>query len=310
MPLESSNSTEFMYFPVLFYIKQNNPDGGKVLPTRVVSATSGPFDFSDAAVPAAVTLQIRTGTGSWVNDTVDLSGVAAIGAVTVAELVTAITTAAVTNLTASAEAGTGKLKLELATPGSARWLQVRGEVATYTGMTALILPGDTHKSIAIAPIFQEGEDLQTIGAVGKIVTVGPDTLRLGSNITITDRAYSDTLLSFIEGGTFVDNGFTERGYNPPGQNDPQPIFTVGAVYGMYHKGSNRQTAPVKYKWFEYPSCTGRRGDIAGDRNAQDITYTIKANQYVDPITGAVDDTDEYGQSLSLTEFANLNFLAL
>jgi hypothetical protein len=160
MPIRSASTTKYLYYPVGYRVIQHNPDGGKVLPTRVVSATDGPFDFSDAAVPAAVTIKIKTDNGAWVNDTIDLSAVGSISAVTVAELVTAITTAAVTNLTASAESGTGFLKLALTTPGSAKYFQVDGEIAEYTGMTAKIFVGDTQKSVSSPPnmVEEQGDE--------------------------------------------------------------------------------------------------------------------------------------------------------
>lgn len=307
MPIRSASDTKFLYYPVFHRVIQHNGDGGKCLPTRVVSSTDGPFDFSDAATPAAVTIKIKTDNGAWVNDTVDLSAVGSISAVTVSELVTKITAAAVTNLTASTESSTGFLKLALTTPGSAKYLQVDGEIATYTGMTALIFNGDTQKSIAVTPTMVDSERLETIDSLGKKTAVVTGAYRTGSTPVIVDTAMSKELRAAIEGGTLTTvAGYTAKQYAAPGPDTVQPTVSLEVFYAIFAKNDNQSTLPVGYLWSRYDSCKGTCGALAGDRNAQDWTYTFNAVPYRNPITGLSDDSDEYTQELTTAEFAALD----
>ena len=307
MPIRSASDTKFLYYPVFHRVIQHSADGGKSLVTRVVSSSDGPFDFSAAAVPAAVTIKIKSDNGAWVNDTVDLSAVGSISAVTVAELVTKINASAVANLTASAESGTGFLKLALTTPGTIKYLQVDGEIATYTGMTALIFRGDTQKSVAVTPNMVDAERLETIDSLGKRTAVVASAYRTGSAPVIVDSAMSKELRQAIEGGTLTTvSGYTAKQYAAPGPDTIQPIVSIEAFYAAFAKNDNQATVPVGYLWTRYDSCKGTCGALAGDRNAQDWTYTFDAVPYRNPVAGTTDPTDEYSQELTVAEYTALD----
>src|SRR6478752_5942455 len=112
-------SAQFKFGPTFCRFIPNNPDGGVTGPTRIVSDGAGPFDFTDVVSDAAVTIGLKLDNGAVLSDMLDLSGVGDISAVTVVELVTAFTAASISGYTASAEAGTGYLKIVKTTPGSA-----------------------------------------------------------------------------------------------------------------------------------------------------------------------------------------------
>ncbi len=307
MPIRSASDTKFLYYPVFHRIIQHSADGGKSLVTRVVSSSDGPFDFSAAAVPAAVTVTIKVDNGAVINETLDLSGVSSISAVTVAELVTAWTAASVTGYTGTAEAGTGFFKIAKTTPGTAKYMQIGGELATYTGMTSTIFKGDTQKSVAITPNMVDAERLETIDSLGKRTAVVASAYRTGSAPVIVDSAMSKELRAAIEGGTLTTvSGYTAKQYAAPGPDTVQPIVSIEVFYAMFAKNDNQATLPVGYLWNRYDSCKGTCGALAGDRNAQDWTYTFDAVPYRDPVAGTTDPTDEYSQELTVAEYAALD----
>jgi hypothetical protein len=310
MPIRSASDTKFLYYPVFYRVLQHSADGGKTLPTRVVSSTKGPFDFSSAALPAAVTLQVKTDNGAWLNKTINLSAPAPAGgisSVTAAELVTAITAASVTGWTASVEAVTSLLKMALTSPGTSKYVQIRGEVADITGMRAQIFKGDTQKSVAVTPTIVEAERLETMDSLGKKTTVIAGAYRTGCVPIIEDTAMSKELRAAIEGGLLtVIAGYTAKQYAAPGADTIQPIVGIESFFAMFSKNDNQATLPVGYLWLRHDSCKGVFGALTGVRNAQTWTYTFDAVPYRDPVTGNVDATDEYSQELTTSEYAALD----
>ena len=307
MPIRSASDTTFMYFPVFYRVIQHSADGGKSLPTRIVSSSAGPFNFSTAVSPAAVTVWLKTDNGVVVSGTLNLSSVASISAVTVAELALAWTAAGITLYTGTAEASTGFFKIAQTIPGQAMHLQVGGELATLTGMRSTIFKGDTQKSVAVTPTMVASELLETVDSNGQKTSVKKGAYRTGSSPVIVDTAMSKELRAAIEGGTLTTvAGYTAKQYSAPGPETTQPIVSIEVFYAAYGKNENQVTMPVKYIWYRYASCQGTCGAIAGDRNAQDWTYTFDASPYRDPVTGSVDSTDEYSQELSPTEYAALD----
>jgi hypothetical protein len=261
---------------------------------------------------AAVTISIKTDNGSWVNDTVDLSAVSSISAVTVAELVAAITAGAVTNLTASAESVTGYLKLALTTPGTAKYLQVKGEVALYTGMgygyEMLIRQIDTQQSIADEPTNKEPERLEIVDSNGKVTAVISDGYRTGANITFTDTAMALDLRALLEGGLYETvAGYTNKKFTAPDSKSKKPVFTLEYFTAVYLKDDNQESNLVGYNWYKYRSCKATVGGSAGDRNMQAKTYTISATPYRDPLTN-VKYPDQTIQELTVSEYSALDVL--
>lgn len=309
MALRDTSTTRYEFGSEFVRIIPNNPDGGVISPTRVVSASDGPFDFSDAVLASAVTISIKTDNGSWVNDTIDLSSVSAIGAVTVAELVSAITTAAVTGLTASAEANTGFLKLALTTPGSAKYFQVKGEIADYTGMTAEIIPVNTQVSVAIEPTNKDSERIETTDSHGKITAILSDGYRQGATITVTDTAYDLALKKLLEGGTLSTvAGYAAKQYTAPGPSSVKPVVTIESFSAQYVKDDNQESNIVGYIQRKFKSCKATVGGVTGDRNFQSGVYTLMSVPYRDPISGVKDTSDMIEQVMTTAEYAALDVL--
>ena len=86
----------------------------------------GPFDYSGEADPSAIEMTIKFDNGAEDTQDVDLSGVVDISAVTVAELWAAINAAGFTDITASAQAVTGRLKIIYSGTDTVTVMQVSG----------------------------------------------------------------------------------------------------------------------------------------------------------------------------------------
>jgi len=305
--LRANANTRFKFGPTIFRLVPNNPDGSVNSPSRIVSDGPGPFDFSDAVSDAAVTLTLKLDNGTVVNETLDLSSAVSIAAVTVAELATAFTGASVSGYTGTSESGTGYFKIAKTTPGSARYLQVGGEIAKFTGMRATIITSDNQKSIAVEAINKDSEVIETIDSNGLSTSVNTDGYPTGATITLTDASFDQAVKVLIEGGTLVDDGFTADQYQSPGPSSPKPEFTVETINSMYGRDSNQQSSEANYVWRRYKSCKGIVGGEAGDRNFQDQVYTITAVPYLEPTTG-VKETKVYSeQVLTVAEFEALHF---
>jgi hypothetical protein len=295
-------------------LRTTNPDAGYPFVTRQVSKV-GPFNFSGALVPAAVTITVKTDNGAVVSDTVDLSAVAAIGAVTVAELVTHINTAAVTNITASAEAGTGRLKLTLTTPGTAKYLQIGGEIAKLAGFGygygTEFIKLETAQSVAQEPTNTDSERLEVIDTNGLKTAIITRGYRTGSTITLTDTAMDINLRARVEGGTFRDDGYTDDAYVSPDASSVRPNLEVEWFSGVYGKDDSQEANRVGYLWRKCKSAMLTTvGGTAGDRNIQTGVYTLAVTPYKDPLSSASDEKDTVTQFLTVSEFDALNVLTV
>lgn len=284
-----------------------NADGGLAGPTRVVSSSAGPFDFSDAAVPAAVTVTIKTDNGAVVNETLDLSAVGNIAAVTVAELATAWTAASVTGYTGTTEAGTGYFKVAKTTPGTSKYMQVGGELALYTGMPLAIIPVNTMISIAIEQVNKDGEVIEVVDARGKTTSKNTDTVPTGANITVTDSTFDPAIKALVEGGTWeVVAGFTNPQYNSAGQDSIPNEFVFETFNERFAAGANKQNNIKDYVWRIYRAVKGSMGGEAGDNAGQAQVANLSAVPYRDPLTGLKEDRIYSEIILTTTEFAALH----
>jgi hypothetical protein len=255
----------------------------------------------------AVPINFKTDNGATVAKTLNLSTFTAT-AITVANLVTAITTAAPANWTASVDSVTGGLKLALTTPGTAKYIQVWSDMCDLIGIRAKIIPMTTQKSIAIEPTNVDDERIETVDARGKKTAVISDGYRTGATITVTDSAYDQTLKAFIEGGTLATvAGYAAKQYKAPGSNSPKPIVTIEAYSRQYARDDSQESSIVSYIQRTFKACKGTVGGVAGDRNFQDGVYTLSSTPYLDPITNIKEATDMSEQIMTPTEY---NALAL
>jgi hypothetical protein len=306
MALRESTATGFLFGPTICRFIPKNADGGYADPTRVVSSTSGPFDFSDAAVPAAVTVTLKLDDATAIAETLDLSAVADIAAVTVAELATAWTAASVAGYTGTAEAVTGYFKIAKTTPGTAKYLQIGGEVALYTGMPVAIIPVNTQVSVAIEQVNKDGERISIIDSNGLETAVITDTYPTGANITVTDSVYDQNIRALVEGGTLETvAGYTNKRYQSAGPGSTPGDFVFEAFNSMYARDDSQRSNIKSYRWRRYKAVKGYNGGESGDQAFQTGVYTLAAVPYLDPIT-SVKETFVYEEYiLTPAEFTAL-----
>jgi len=298
-------------------LRTTNPDAGYPFVTRQVSKV-GPFNFSTALDPAAVTITVKTDNGAVVSDTINLSSPAPAGgitAVTATELVAAITAASVTNITASVEAGTGRAKLALTTPGSAKYLQVAGEVALLAGFGygygTEFIKIETAQSVAQEPTNTDSERLEVIDTNGLKTAIITRGYRTGSTITLTDTAMDINLRARVEGGTFRSDGYTAHAYVAPDASSVRPNLEVEWFSGVYGKDDSQEANRVGYLWRKCKSAMLTTvGGTAGDRNIQTGVYTLAVTPYKDPLSSANDEKDTVTQFLTVSEFDALNVLTV
>jgi hypothetical protein len=307
-------NARYLGLVVMARVRATNPDGGYPFVTRQVSKV-GPFDFSAAVSAAAVTITAKTDNGSVVADTVDLSAVAAIDAVTAAELNTAIGVAAVTNVTSSIESGTGRVKLALTTPGSAKYLQIGGEIAKYAGFGygygTEFSKIETVQSLAQEAVQKESERLEVLDSAGRPTAIITRSYRTGSTLTLIDTAFDINLRAKLEGGSFRDDGYTDDAYLAPGSNDIRPNIEAEWFHGVYAKDDSQEDNRVGYLWLKCRSAKLTKSPgTDGGRNFQTGTYTLAVTPYKDPISGSNDEKDTVMQFLTVSEYDALHVLTV
>ncbi len=307
--IRENPATRLKFGPTAFRLIPNNPDGSVNSPSRVVSNGPGPWDFTDALVDSAVTLTLKLDNGAVVNATLNLSTYT-ITAITAANLAAAFTAALIPGYTGTVEAGTGYFLIQKTSPGTARYLQVGGEVADLTGMRATILTSDNQKTIAVEYVNKDSETIETLDSLGRVTSVLTDGYPTGATITITDATFDQAMKVLVEGGTLVADGFTSRVYKNPGVASLKPVFTVETINSMYAKDSNQASNEAAYTWRRYKSCKGVVGGESGDRNFQDQVYTITAVPYLDPVTNVKESNVYSEQVLTVAEYEGLRFTAL
>lgn len=297
-------------------IRATNPDAGTPLVLRQVSKV-GPFDFSRAATLAAVTITVKSDAGAVVSDTIDLSTAADDEAVTVAELVAALTAASITGITASVEAVTGRAKIALTTPGTIKYLQVGGEVAQFAGFGygygTEFIKLNTQASIAQELVQKDSERLTAVGSDGLEMAIITRGYRQGSNITVTDTSYDEDLLALLEGGVWVDDGYDNLKYQAPGVTTQRPTVEVEWFSGLYSDGDNQEDNMVGVLWRKCRNAkltTMAGGD--GGRSIQQGVYTVAVTPYKakSAVSGDVDTPDTEIQRLTIEEYEALNWTSV
>lgn len=251
-------------------------------PDRIMGG-AGPFDYSGAAVPGAVPMSVKIDNGAVETINVNVAAAAAdISAVTVAELVIAITAAAFTDITASADVGTGRLLIEYSGTETVNVLQVYGLCATLArigqGFGCEFIRSNTVRELNVTPVRKDEERITTTDAQGKDTEVVTDGYRKGCTIAVIDTADDVELLALIEGG---DIDATTGEYSDPTAESEKLYFYIEAFYGMYSEGENKEADMVAVQRRFYRSCKGFEGDNGHSRGWTDGNYNVTCTSYKD-----------------------------
>lgn len=275
--------------------------------TRMLGG-AGPFDFSGEADTSAVPLIIKMDASAAETVLVDVStGVGSVdeSAVTVDELYAAINSAAPTDITASKDSTTNRIKLAYSGSDSISYIQVYGACATISlfgqGLGLKFVKSDTLKSIGDSPIQKDEETFTTTDGNGLDTEVITDGYRKGFTATVVDSAEDWELLALIEGGTYDSTAGT---YEEPTSEDDKIYFYVESFYTKYAEGTNKEADLVGYVKKFYRTCKGTVGDKTHERGFADGNYTVTGTSYKDESSNLYGDTQL--TSLSITAYQALD----
>jgi len=283
-----------------FVIRRTNP-GGRIASAERLLGFAGVVDLAGAvdADTKKGTVRLKRNTQEWFDVELDFSPVASIIEATVQETVTVFNTAlalaAVSDIAASVDADTSRLKLALTSAVPYPDLQIKSKLAGALNFGGCRLNeglgsywkkyiNDEVKSIAPAVDRTENENIDSEGALGTITRITIKGHRNGTALVITTKFLDQELKQMVEGGKFYpSDGIHPAGYEPPLSDDQStPNCTVITFSPMYDKGQSNAGQEIAYKSDTYYACLGTVGDVSSDSKAiADHTYNLTANEYKD-----------------------------
>lgn len=269
-----------------FRAMRNNPDGTNPTASRFIGFTNT-VDLSDIGTDLIGTLTLKIDGGAAESKSVDFSGASDITAVTVAEAVSALTTAAFTNITWSNDATTSRLK---GVASSGTYIQVYGELAPLLDFGQGVLHGgqglvfvkafDNTASIGLPKNIKAREEIELESGDGTLSTMIIEAINKGLNpaIVINDDDYD--LKELIQGGTYDRTANT---YDPKTTDTTSsPIFWLDVYAPIYAKGTKHREDLAGYKRTIIRSVTGVEGDVTHETKAWATTsYNLSAVEYYD-----------------------------
>jgi hypothetical protein len=262
----------------------------------------GPFDFSGVALISAVEFLSKVDSGTEQSDPIDLTAAVSQAAVTVAELVTAITAAAPPGITATADGVTGRLKLVFA---SGTYVQVYGEAPRLAligqGKGLKIVYLDTQESVTDSPTLKDEETFTTTTSKGQDTEVISDGYRKGTSGVLTDTAGDYLLRSTIEGGTYDATAGT---YDTPTSLSRKIYFNLQLFSPRYSQGSSLEADIVGYVKTEIFVCKGSFGDRTKERGFTSWVYNFTATPPRD--SNNVISADTVETQLTVAEYLALD----
>jgi hypothetical protein len=261
-----------------------NPDGTIPTASRFLGF-AGTVDVSSLTLSAgSLTIKID---GTVETKTVDFSGAVSSSAVTVAEAVTALTTAAFTGITWSADSATGRLK---GVSSSGDYVQVYNAVAplldfgqslSFGGQGLVFIKCfDNSKSYTVAKSLKDKEEIESESADGTLNTMVLGARLKGADISITQRDEDFDLVELIEGGTYDR---TNNTYDPlTSDNSEHPTFFMEFYAPKYTSGTKKLPDVSSYRKLLVRSCQGITGDESADTKTWvEYPFSINATEYTD-----------------------------
>jgi hypothetical protein len=308
------NNARYRYGLPAMLIVALNDDMTAPSPTRIVGG-AGPFDFSGASVAAAVPISIRLDTNAVETFNLNMTvGIANISAVTVAELFGKINAAGFTDITASQEAVTNRLKIEYTGTGLVTFMQAYGEAARLgmigQGKGCKFVTIDTAETLETTPTIKDGEERTMISANDDEQTMKLGNKQTGWEGTYTDQATDLALREILSGGTY---NTTTGDYDAPLQTDPQIYFYMIAFQAEYEPGINVKGDLVRYIQSNFWKGGAKEGAAKKGGDWDKPTYALKG--YEPRVwsvgTGKYVASPNHGEvSLTIPEYQALNVTAL
>lgn len=258
-----------------------NDDLTIATPDRIIGGI-GPFDFSGEADPSAVEMTIKLDNGAEDTQDVDVSGSVSVSAVTVAELFAAINLAGFTDITASEDATTGRLKIIYSGTETIGYMQVYGRCAEIgligQGFGCQFVNLNTPQSLTITPTRKDEERITITDSQGIDIEIVTDGYRKGFTASFIDTAQDLRLLRLVEGGSYDSaTGI----YTDPTSEDVKIYFSMEHFHGIYSEGESKEADLIGVLRKFAKTCKGNEGDATHERNWNPANYSITATAYKD-----------------------------
>jgi hypothetical protein len=298
------SNAKYVFGVLWMRLQALNDDLTIVTPDRVIGGI-GPFDFSGEADPSTVEMSIKLDNGSVETKDVDVSGAVDVSAVTVTELYAAINAAGFTDITASIEAVTLRLKIAYTGTDTVSYIQVYGDCAEIAllgqGFGNQFVNSNTIQTMTITPTRKDGETITITDAQGIDTDVLTDGYRKGFTGSFVDTAIDMRMLRLIEGGNYDE---TTGIYTDPTSEDQKIYFSMELFFGMYSQGENKEADLIGVLRKFAKSCVGNEGDSTHERNWNAGNFSFTATTYKDE-TNAIEGASDR-EELTVEEWEALD----
>jgi hypothetical protein len=223
---------------------------------------AGPFDFTAfSAEYAAIPINFKVNNGAVVAETFDITAALVKTAVTVDELVTALTAASISGWTFTKQAVTGRMKMVNGTTNADVQVYGAGARAMMIGQGKGLkwLKIGTAQTFNDTPTNKE-DTTQTITDVNNMDTeVIIEGYTKGWSGTLVDTAEDYEIMELVESGTLSTDGKT---YSAPISSTKKVMFEIETYNAKYSAGTNAEDQIVGWRKQVYLAVKGSRGDNA------------------------------------------------
>jgi len=240
---------------------------------------AGPFDFSSViATITAVPFNFKVDDETVVEETIDLTAAVDKSAVTVAELVTALTAAVITDWTFAADVTTGRLTMTYADP--ADYVQVYGvgprlcRIGQGKGLKAI--KSDTIQTFNNTPTVKEDTTQTITDANNKDTEVIIEGYKKGWTGSIVDTAEDYEMMELVESGTLSADGKT---YTDPTSKTKKVMFEIETFNPYYAAGTNTEDQITGWEHKTFRAVKGSMGDHAKAAGFVAINYNVVGVNY-------------------------------
>jgi hypothetical protein len=263
---------------------------------------AGPFDFSGPGVTlATVPMTIKLDGAAEITKNLVLTSYSGhASAILASEIVAAITSAAWTNLTASVDGTTGRIKIVMTTGA---YLQVYGQAAELAGfgrgIGASFLKSDTLESITVVPNKKADETDTVTDANGNDTDCIIEGYFKGATGALSDTVEDFYLMRLFSGGS-ID---TAGAFSFPNSNSVKPYFGIEIFNPYYGEGENKSGEMLGYVKTTVFNCVGDMGDDSLGKSWKKKSYTYTATTYKN--AAGVEQTAVKYEYLTLAQYAAL-----
>jgi hypothetical protein len=247
---------------------------------------AGPFDFSGAAAPAAVTGFIKRDSGEVEDFTIDLDDAGIdIEAVTVDQWVSAMTAGlaaaspAITGITASKQTTTNRAKLVSST---GVYIQFYGEAAELAmfgqGRGLKAVKSDTAQTMSVSPTVKEDTTQTITDASMKDTEVIIEGYKKGWTGQLVDTVEDFEMMELIESGTLDATGLI---YTDPDSSTRKVEVEIEVYHPLYGYGTNSEDQIVGWQHEHYKAVKGSVGEESKAAGFGTKTYALTGTNYKD-----------------------------